>query len=771
MSLPLPQLDDRRFADLAEEARSLITRYCPEWTDHNVHDPGITLLELFAWLVDAQLYRLERVPVPHRESFARLIGLPPREARPARMALWPIEPERLGDGFLPANTSVASADDAELRFATVDDVFLTRSRITRIFKRGPSGAEEHAETSRAQHARFLPFGASGSAGRSVAIRLEPVTPAARVDLWFQLADAELPVPEDVDPEERRLGPAPALRFELRSWHAGTSGAWDANAILADGTLGFTRSGSVALRMPAQPADAVELRVTIDAGRYDVAPELECVDVNVLPCVQLGVHRHLLLGPGTGEPDQILDLWQLPKDELRGLRFDDLDEWPMRVGDLLDPAAFLSTLRGSAASICEFLRARAEVAEVLASATPNDAAALQRLMRAISAALGSDDLVELLRMGSALRGEVLGASSLGAPTPSTSEVRRRAWAAFFERLGTCVARIGPIVETEDREGVLRWVRVDRLRDSAAADAHFEIDRERRLLRFGDGVNGRVPPRECRIRLAFGATCVGAGANLSAMRRWTVESLATPGVWTNRLPARGGRDRDTPEELVARAQRELRQPHRTARAEDVERLALATPGVAIARAFARFESGPCAPVDGANVVVLIQAATRPESFLAPLPATPALIARVESWLRAHRLLGQSLRVLPVRYVSVSVRARLVISPLRAAENVHREALAALDQHLAPLRIDAGRFSGRRPGEHIAGADLLALLDSIDGVEFASDLEFEVAGRRETARDGLPAVFQLEHDHLVAPSGHVLEILPWSPLRASARSRGRP
>jgi len=48
MPLPTPNLDDRRFQDILDEARRLIPRYCPEWTDHNLSDPGITFLELFA---------------------------------------------------------------------------------------------------------------------------------------------------------------------------------------------------------------------------------------------------------------------------------------------------------------------------------------------------------------------------------------------------------------------------------------------------------------------------------------------------------------------------------------------------------------------------------------------------------------------------------------------------------------------------------------------------------------------------------------------------
>ena len=80
MPLDIPDLDDRRWADLVEEARALIPRVAPRWTDHNAHDPGITFIELFAWLAEMQLYQLNRVGERHREAFARLAGVQPPAA-------------------------------------------------------------------------------------------------------------------------------------------------------------------------------------------------------------------------------------------------------------------------------------------------------------------------------------------------------------------------------------------------------------------------------------------------------------------------------------------------------------------------------------------------------------------------------------------------------------------------------------------------------------------------------------------------------------------
>ena len=92
MTLPEITLDDRRFQDLVNEARLRISQRCPEWTEHNVSDPGITLIELFAWMTETLIYRLNRVPDKLHVALLELLGIqiaPPiaattRAALPAR---------------------------------------------------------------------------------------------------------------------------------------------------------------------------------------------------------------------------------------------------------------------------------------------------------------------------------------------------------------------------------------------------------------------------------------------------------------------------------------------------------------------------------------------------------------------------------------------------------------------------------------------------------------------------------------------------------------
>ena len=109
MPLPDPQLDDRRFQDIVNEAKSLIPRYCPEWTDHNVSDPGVTLIELFAWMTDLVLYRMNRVPEKNYLRFMDLLGMELKDAVPARTPITlRLSAPQPGPILIPRGTEVAT---------------------------------------------------------------------------------------------------------------------------------------------------------------------------------------------------------------------------------------------------------------------------------------------------------------------------------------------------------------------------------------------------------------------------------------------------------------------------------------------------------------------------------------------------------------------------------------------------------------------------------------------------------------------------------------
>src|SRR6185436_5268505 len=84
MPLQNPTLDDRRYQQLLDEALARIPVYTPEWTNFNKSDPGVTLIQVFAFLTESLLYRANQIPERNRTKFLQLLGVPLQPASPAR---------------------------------------------------------------------------------------------------------------------------------------------------------------------------------------------------------------------------------------------------------------------------------------------------------------------------------------------------------------------------------------------------------------------------------------------------------------------------------------------------------------------------------------------------------------------------------------------------------------------------------------------------------------------------------------------------------------
>ncbi|NJP83103.1 hypothetical protein HCK01_38565, partial [Streptomyces sp. AA8] len=95
--LPVPDLDDLRFQPLVDAAKRALPERVPEWTDHNVSDPGVTLIEACAERTDQLSYRIDRMTDRQRSAMFRLMGITPLPASPARTVV-----EFSREGALPS---------------------------------------------------------------------------------------------------------------------------------------------------------------------------------------------------------------------------------------------------------------------------------------------------------------------------------------------------------------------------------------------------------------------------------------------------------------------------------------------------------------------------------------------------------------------------------------------------------------------------------------------------------------------------------------------
>ncbi|MFJ8922326.1 putative baseplate assembly protein [Streptomyces sp. NPDC102415] len=239
MALPSPNLDDRRFQQLVDEAKRYVQQRAPEWTDHNVSDPGVTLIETFAYLVDQLLYRLNRVPDKNYTAFLDLLGIRlfPPAAAVAEVDFWLSAPQpdtvTLGQGTEVA-TAGGEADEAVV-FATTDELRIVPSELIRLVT-ASRGGEQTDRTGELTEGRDIPaFQAAPQPGDALLFGLPTAVPRCVVAV-------------NLDSRVEGIGVDP--RQPPLVWEAWDGGGWQVCETGEDSTGGLNRPGEIIVYVPA-----------------------------------------------------------------------------------------------------------------------------------------------------------------------------------------------------------------------------------------------------------------------------------------------------------------------------------------------------------------------------------------------------------------------------------------------------------------------------------------------------------------------------------------
>jgi predicted phage baseplate assembly protein len=333
--LEAPQLDNRRFEDLLREAQLRIPRYAPEWSDFNESDPGMTLVQLFAWLTEMMLYQMNRVPERNYIKFLQLLGL---ELEPAQAATVHLEiqanPTAIEVQSVPPRTQVEGTppEGDSVTFETLAGLDLIRPPLEALQVFDGAAFSSVTDNNSTQATAFPPFGWQAPVGSALYLGFTPPKDSTTVrqfpqEMRFRVflptaGQAGLPA----SCNELQQAPAPPVtlvwEYQYRPSPEVPS-RWRRLNVFKDESVAFTREGYILVEGPKDPEPTVEgkdtaekrywLRVRLADGSFPVGrtPEIDFIRPNTIEAENLLTVRDELLGVSTGLPDQIFTLASRP----------------------------------------------------------------------------------------------------------------------------------------------------------------------------------------------------------------------------------------------------------------------------------------------------------------------------------------------------------------------------------------------------------------------------------------------------------------------------
>ncbi|WP_414589627.1 putative baseplate assembly protein [Scytonema sp. PCC 10023] len=672
--LPNSNLDDRTFDELVEECVLRIPRYCPEWTDHNLSDPGITLIELFAWLTDQMLLRFNQVPRKNYVAFLELLGIRLQPPAPARTDITFYLTTYFSQTYIiPAGLQVATlgtemteavvfSTDSPLLIGkpslrhfltsqtTEDSPLILRDRVSNQWTRQPDGTWEGNEQ--------LLFEENPQPGNCFYLVMEPNEPIEGnvLSITFQGAAAS---PTGINPNQ-----------PPRRWEAWDGKKWQPVLLQEadDATRGFSFHEIAELDdNPAQIADVIlhlplswpVANFTTYRGRW-----IRCV----------------LTEPEGNQPSY--------------------NSSPRIISLAVESIG--GTVRASHSTFIEDERLG------ISDGTPGQTYELQ---------------------GSAIlerrEDEYILVTPPGGLPQRWQEVADFADSGPDDRHYTIdsltgTVQFGPLIREPDQ-----LQRKTKIRSKIQQPQPYELrtqvnDAEMRAF---EHQYGAIPPRGSTIVMVAYRTGGGRQGNVQSGTLQFLRS-AFPYIARaiNHKPATNGADAESLEQAVLRAPRILRTRDRAVTAEDFEVLAQRAGAGAVARvrclsATASTDAGivRLVIVPEANTDAIAQAeGIAPEAFV----LQPSLQEQILAYLEDRRLLGVQVLLQEPDYVGVSVQTEIALEPTYNNPLAQREIVLnlqiALYQFLNPLTggLDGKGWPFGRP---VYTSDIIALLQQTPGVRY--------------------------------------------------------
>lgn len=596
--LELEQLNGESFDELVERAVKIAERFDGEWNNFQVADPGMTLVDLFAWLKALQHEYMSVILPESQRRFLSLLDIRQRLGRGAETVAVLSGVQK--DTAVPVGTKWMAGD---MVFENPKPAAALAAQLAEVRFQG-SGREVRCQPAMFDGNRFFEaFPGLGHTpaqtpdGRMVLCLTHPIPPGQEFSLYVEIHSQAVRNP---------VGEEPFRSMADVGWEVWTDSGWTQVEVLRDSTHEFLFSGLITLRHSAQMTQGEGgylLRAVLHREGYDLPPLLTRVAVNAVGLRQQDTQVQSEVFEA-GKPVALTG---------------HLGRWGQR-------RVFLKHGDGWAETT-EFTCEEQPGQTLIHLPQPHQGAMVVSWGESRDIVLGS---------GTGFSGQEL-------PFPQTGVLD-----------GSVELMVG--VRTPSGLRFHRWERADDFCSAGPFTRCFVLDREKDVIRFGDHERGVMPPKGADNILLTGLkTCRGQGSNVKpgSITKILSQDAALNALRVEQLtPAVGGEDPERFEETASRAYQVLSTGAKLVTEEDYASAVRTAPGLAIGRC--RVLTGFSGAEDH-KVTVVVQGAGRAERT--PLAAYEENIRRT---LDRRRLLNTQIQVVWPQPVRLVIQGQLVTAP---------------------------------------------------------------------------------------------------------------
>lgn len=662
---------------MIEEARNKIIRLFPEWTDYNYHDPGITLLELFAWLKENQQYYLDQIGVENKYKYLKLIGIKPEHKKPAAAL---IQVQTQEDIIVVKGTKLYAKD---ICFEITDKNYFFPDDIINCISKQQNKIVDSVEKEQIQFGHklhYYPFGKLPKAGAYFYIGLKRKVPKGQqTSIYIEISEEYVVRRNPIPIGERMYSPLAVVEFQYKSKEG-----WKKISDLIDSTYCFITSGFIYFTLEEdleKEKEGYYIRAVLKENNYDVAPVITEISINVGLACQTDTKIEKIeqtIRRTKGEQIETIytDTWL----SMQGTSF-----LYKKIKDAYYPILYFEK-KIDYERCCAIYQINEEFDEEI-------------------------DICIINMDYQFLSKQQIGVGN-GLPY---QEIFLEDSHIEYETLEIMIK------EPETSEKYYIWKKVEDFSQSKPEDKHYIFDSNYGVIRFGNGIHGMAPEGE--IFLSSYVTTLGTDGNVKSGKINRFFMPAEGVCITNINHAVGGRDEESLEDSLIRAKKYLKKPDCAVTYHDYENYVLHTPGLLI-------ESCKAIPINQINSFQKRMEQSALYLIVKPVTMNGMLSETYKQNIRAHleqyRLIGTQIIIKQPEYIECSIYADIILKPQYLYGK--REVNQTIEQFFERYKEQFGVV--------ISYSKLYGVIDQLECVFHIRSLTIEAVGNgvKRTAREDI-------------------------------------